>query len=92
MTPKVLMRRREALGLNQSEVAELAGLTGKHRRMTVYAYESGKRNMSAAVATLLDIRLGELEAMEPADLAAFRDRLRQKSGRRVWTHQPKAAT
>jgi transcriptional regulator with XRE-family HTH domain len=78
--------RREALGLNQSEIADLAGLKGKHRRMTVYHWEIGKRNISAALSRLLDQELSRLESLGPDQLEAEREKLREASGRRVWRH------
>jgi transcriptional regulator with XRE-family HTH domain len=61
MTGEELKRRREALGLSQEKVADLAGIKGAHRRQAVYRWENGIRDIPIAEGALLDIRLGDLE-------------------------------
>ena len=61
MTGEELKRRRLALGFSQEKVAELAGVTGEHRRQAVYRWENGVREIPLAEGALLDLRLGEYE-------------------------------
>lgn len=68
MTGIELRQRREKLQLSQEHIAYLAGLTGKHRRVSVYQWEMGRYPVSETTAALLDIKLGRLEAMEPVAL------------------------
>lgn len=66
MTGEELKRRRLALGFSQEKVAELAGVTGEHKRQAVYRWENGVREIPPAEGALLDLRLGEYERQRKA--------------------------
>lgn len=61
MTGEELKRRRLALGFSQEKVAELAGVSGEHKRQAVYRWENGIREIPAAEDALLDLLLTEYE-------------------------------
>ena len=54
MTGQELRRRRLALNLSQTDVAELVGESGPYRRQIVYRWEAGLRSVPPACAILLD--------------------------------------
>ena len=64
MTGEELKRRRLALGLSQEKVAELAGVTGEHRRQAAYRWENRVREIPPAEGALLDLRLTEYERQQ----------------------------
>ncbi len=82
MTGDDLAQRRQCLGLSQDDIAELVGLIGRHRRMTVSKWEAGTKPLSRMVSHLLDIELGRLEALDSIDLETERREMARLIGKR----------
>lgn len=82
MTGRELAERRQKLALSQEDVAQLAGLIGRHRRMTVSKWETGTKPLTRMVSHLLDIELGRLEALDSINLEAERREMAHLIGKR----------